>query len=133
MTDKELQRMSRKALLELLIEQIEENEKMKVQLQEAQTKLESREIIASEAGSIAQAALQLNDVFLAADNAAKQYLENIQRLSEQQEENCRQIEAEAREKADEIVAEALNYSRNLKAKANAYWKQVKERLQQMQE
>lgn len=133
MTDKELRRLSRSALLELLIQQMEENEELKAQLEEAQTKLESREIIVSEAGSIAQASLQLNEVFQAADNAAMQYLDNIRRMYEEQEEQSKRIEAEAREKADEIVAEALEYNRKLKVRARANWKQVMEKLQQMQE
>lgn len=78
MTDKELKRLSRVELLELLLAQMEENEKLSRQLQKAQIALENRKIEIENAGTMAEAALRLNGVFEAADQAAKQYLENIQ-------------------------------------------------------
>lgn len=83
MTDKELRRMSRSELLELLIFQMEENEKLRRQLDKATKKLKQREIIIEESGSIAEAAMRLNGVFQAAEKAAQQYLENIKRLEEE--------------------------------------------------
>lgn len=77
MTDKELRRMSRGELLEMLIMQMEENEELKRQLEKAQNELKNRRIIEAEAGSIAEAALRLNGIFEAADQAARQYLENV--------------------------------------------------------
>ena len=77
MTDKKLKRMSRAELLELLIEQMEENERLKEQLEDAQARLNERDIIMQRAGSIAKAALELNRVFEAADAAARQYVESV--------------------------------------------------------
>lgn len=77
MTEKELKRMSRGELLELLIDQIEENRELKDRLEQVQTELESKQIAIENAGSIAEAALVLNDVFEAADRAARQYLDNV--------------------------------------------------------
>lgn len=80
MTDKELKRLSRAELLEMLLAQMKENEKLKVSLNEMQMQLDSRQIMINRAGSIAEAALQLNGVFQAAEAAAEQYLENVQRF-----------------------------------------------------
>lgn len=77
MTDKELKRLSRSELLELLIAQKEENEKLNRQLKEARAMLDDRRIHMEKAGTMAAAALELNGVFEAADRAARQYLENI--------------------------------------------------------
>ncbi len=77
MTDKKLKRMSRAELLELLIEQMEENERLRTQLEDAQARLNERDIIMHRAGSIAKAALELNRVFEAADAAARQYVESV--------------------------------------------------------
>ncbi len=85
MTDRELRRLSRSELLEMLIAQIEENEKQKAQLTEMEERLESREIAISQAGSIAEAALALSGVFEAAQDAAARYLENVRRLNSEQE------------------------------------------------
>lgn len=86
MTDKELRRMSRGELLELLVFQMEENEKLRKQLKETQEELRNRQIMIAEAGSIAEAALKLNGVFEAAEEAAKQYVENIKRLTLQEKQ-----------------------------------------------
>ena len=83
MTDQELRKLSRADLLELLLAQSKENERLREQLRQAEEKLADRKIELETAGSIAQAALQLNGVFEAADRAAAQYLENIRRLAEE--------------------------------------------------
>lgn len=83
-TDRELRRLSRADLLELLLAEGRENEQLRARLEEAEKKLESREITLQKAGSIAEAALRLNGVFEAAQEAAQQYLENVKRLAEEQ-------------------------------------------------
>lgn len=77
MTDKELRRLSRTDLLEMLLEQSKEVERLQQELAEARQQLEERRIMTEEAGSIAEAALRINRVFEAAQAAADQYLENI--------------------------------------------------------
>lgn len=77
----ELKKLKRADLLEMLIASEQEREKLELQLQEVTAKLESREILLQQAGSIAEAALRLNGVFEAAQAAADQYLENVARLS----------------------------------------------------
>ena len=79
MTDKELRRLSRGELLEMLIAQTEENSQLKIRLKQAEAQLRDRRIEIDKAGSLAEAALSLNGVFQAAEAAAQQYLENIQR------------------------------------------------------
>lgn len=81
MTDKELRRLSRAELLKMLLAQTEENQKLKKQLQEAKDALAERQIAIDNAGTLAEAALALNGVFAAADEAARQYLENVRRLA----------------------------------------------------
>lgn len=85
MTDRELKKLSRADLLELLLAESRENEQLRAQLAEANARLASRQIEIENAGSIAEAALQLNGVFQAAQAAAEQYLENIRRIAEEQQ------------------------------------------------
>ncbi len=70
MTERELKKLSRADLLELLLNERRENEGLRLQLEQA--------------GSIAEAALQLNGVFAAAEAAAEQYLDSVRRLTEEQ-------------------------------------------------
>ena len=81
MTEKELHRLSRRELLEMLIARTMENERLKEELQQARKELSDRQLIQEHAGSMAEAALRLNGVFEAADKAALQYLENIRRMA----------------------------------------------------
>lgn len=113
MTDKELRRLSRAELLEMLLNQSREVESLRRQLREAQEKLESRQIVMDEAGNIAEAALAVNGVFEAAHQAAKDYLENIARLKERQDTINARIENESRRKADQMLAETQAYCKDL--------------------
>lgn len=127
MTDKELQRLSRAELLELLIKQTEENEQLKRQLESADTKLRERNIDMENVGSIAEASLKLNGVFEAAENAARQYLENIDSINSKTEEKCDKLICEAHSRADEILKSASEESEKIRSKAEAYWRAVVER------
>ena len=124
MTDKELKRLSRGELLEMLIAQASENEKLKQELEDAQAALQDRSIAIDNAGSIAEASLQLSGVFEAAQNAAEQYLANIQRMNDQQDLIAQKLQGDARKKAAAIVADADEYSRKIHEEADAYWQQV---------
>ena len=143
MTDKELKRLSRGELLEMLIQQSKELERLRKQLDAAQTALQNREIAITNAGSIAEAALQLNGVFTAAQDACQQYMENICHLSQNQERICAQRYAESQAEAKRIVEEARKESEALehetrmmcaemvtkaKAESQAYWDEVSRRL-----
>lgn len=81
MEKNELSKLKRVDLLEVLLSLSKENEELRKQLAEAEKKLADREIKIAKAGSMAEAALLLNGVFEAAEAAAAQYLENLQRIS----------------------------------------------------
>lgn len=82
MTNKELKKLSRRELLEMLISQGKELERVQRELEEANQKLNDRHILLEDTGSIAEAALKLNRVFEAAQEAADQYLENVRSRAE---------------------------------------------------
>lgn len=82
MTDKDLKKLSRAELLEMLLTQTKEVKRLSAELDEANRKLQDRRIMMENSGSIAEAALKLNDVFQAAQLAADQYLENVKQLAE---------------------------------------------------
>ena len=143
MTDRELKKLSRTELLELLLEQSRENECLRVQVKKAEQALSDRAIIINNAGSIAEAALSLNGVFEAAQKAAVQYLENVQRLSGDQQSICKKMEEEARQKADTLLSQTEQNCRQMESetkakceqmtaeareKASAYWMDAKRQM-----
>ncbi len=133
MTENDIKKLSRGELLEILVEQTKERETEKEQLAQLQEKMKSREIKLSQAGSIAEAALQLNGVFEAAQEAAKQYLENIERLDLERQVQNELVKKEAREEAELILAkarvEAAEIMNKAKEEANQYWTEVSEKLE----
>ena len=143
MTERDLKKLSRADLLEMLIDQSTELQSVREQLAEAKAALEKREIGIREAGSIAEAALRLNGVFEAAQAASEQYLTQIRTMSQQQEACCAQIEAESRRKAEQRLREAERLSAameeetrircaemlaNAQTEAQKYWEEVSIRL-----
>lgn len=89
-TENELRKLKRVDLLEMLLEQSQELERVKAQLERAESELRSRKILLDNAGSIAEAAMQLNDIFTVAQKTADQYLENIRRLHEESQAQAHQ-------------------------------------------
>ena len=130
MTEKELKKLIRIDLLEMLLEQSQEVERLNTELEEAQNKLKDRKIELEEAGSIAEAALRLNGIFDMAQVAAGQYLENIESLSQRTDEICdrkrQECELEIQKKREETEKECAELSRKTISECEDMKKQTKE-------
>lgn len=96
MTEKELRRLRRSDLMEILLELSKENEQLREQLQEAEKKIQDRQILIEESGSLAEAVLKLNRIFEDAQSACEQYEHNV-RL------RCEQLESETAKKCEKIL------------------------------
>ena len=81
MKERDLNKLKRSELLELMLAQSQEIDELRAALEQAREALKRREIALTEAGNIAEAALRLNRVFEQAQAAADQYLENVRRIS----------------------------------------------------
>lgn len=103
MKDKDLKRLSREELLQLLIDKTKENETLRSQLDEALVRLDDRTLKIEQAGSMAEAALLVNGVLDAAQQAAQQYVENMQKRWHEQEEACTTMEEESRARAERLL------------------------------
>ena len=124
MTERELRRLSRADLLELLLAQRRENEQLRCMLDQTQSQLAARTIKIDNAGTLAEASLQLSGIFTAAQDACQYYVDNIQQLSERQSLVCQQMEQETREKCDRMVAEA-------EARSQQCWEECAEKIRQL--
>ncbi len=109
-TNWDLKRLKRADLLEMLIASSKENERLEAQLEQVTGQLQRKEILIERSGSIAEAALQLNGIFEAAQQAAQQYMDNMQRQAEQltreTEERCRLLEQQTRERCEAMLQSA---------------------------
>ena len=80
MNEKQLRKLRRTHLLDLLVSQAQEIERLEAEVESLKSALNDKDIKIAKAGSIAEAALELNGIFEAAQKAADQYLANIQQL-----------------------------------------------------
>lgn len=143
MTDQELRKLGRGDLLQMLLEQSRENQRLQEELDAAKAALADRSIKLNEAGSIAEASLRLNGIFEAAQLACQQYTDNIKELSQRQEAICSQREQESQEQAAKLVADAEKRAAELeqitkqqcdvmlaaaKAQSQQYWDEVSGKL-----
>ena len=80
MTDKELRKLNRKELLEILVEQQREIDRLKSELEQAEKELQERRIIIENAGSLAEASIAMTNLLEEAQKAADIYLHNIYAL-----------------------------------------------------
>lgn len=124
MKEKELKNLTRADLLEMLLAQSKENEQIKVQLEETQNKLASRRIALKQVGNIAEASLQLNGVFTAAQEACDQYIENVKLIVIQHKKQCNQMMAETREKCEQMLQDTRQQCESMEAEANQQYSSI---------
>ena len=106
MTEKELKHLSRAELLELLLLQTKETERLMKKLEKADRMLSDRYLQVEKAGDLAHAVLEVNGIMEAAQAAAQQYLDNIIRKERETAQQCEKMLCDAREEAQKILREA---------------------------
>lgn len=77
MADKTLQKLNRRELLELLVEQNRRIDALEAENEALRQQLEERKLRLENVGSIAEAALQLSGIFDTAQKAADLYLQEV--------------------------------------------------------
>lgn len=107
MTEKELRKMNRYQLLELLILQTERADKLQQKVDELESQMNQQDLKMTALGSIAEASLQLGGVFKAAQEAADLYLDAAKKHAEE-------MEADARKKAKSIIEKAAAEARRMR-------------------
>ena len=106
MTDKEFKRLSRAQLIDIIYQLQLQIEKLNEEKQALESQLEDKRIRLSNAGNIAEAALEINNCFRSAQNAAEQYLNEMKAIREETEAERQRILLEAQAEAAAIIADA---------------------------
>lgn len=129
MTEKEFRKLSKAQYLEMMVEQGREIKRLKEELELAREEIKEKEIKIQKAGSIAEAALSLNDVFGAAQRAADQYLESIRAQKQIYDEKVQASEQAVLEQAEL----ANKYFEETKAKCEQMERETQERCRKLEE
>ena len=105
MDGKELKRLNRKQLLEILLAQVTRIEELEKEISKLQKELSSKKIAIKDSGSLAEATLKLSGIFEAADQTCKEYLENVEKNAKIRErttiKECKELRAKMLEETEQ--------------------------------
>ncbi len=131
MTDKELQKLTRQDLLELLLASKKENEALRQELEQLRGSTDEKQLRLEKIGSIAEASIVVNGVFEAAQAAADQYVLNVKRICDEKAQQLLESEdivhkarAEARRIREETENHCKEMIRHAKEESDRYWRMV---------
>lgn len=96
MTNREFKKLKRPELIEIIYQ-------LQTELEDTKKQLENRNIKIETAGSIADAAVAVNQLMEAAQQTADQYVESVKKSAEEEKER---IIEEAKAEASRIIEEA---------------------------
>jgi cell division septum initiation protein DivIVA len=126
MTDKEFKRLSRAQLIEVIYRLQLELDKANEEKQALESELNDKRLRLQSAGNIAEAALEINDCFRSAQNAAEQYLNEIKAIREETDTERQRILKEAKAEAEAIIAGAKNTQGDYDSAIEAILKEYKQ-------
>lgn len=106
MISKELKKLSRRELVDIIY-QLKKNEQEKqAEIAALEEALQEKRIRVSVAGSIAEAAADITQIFSTAQRTADLYLHEIAAMKDDTEKQCAKMLQEAQKQAELILAEA---------------------------
>ena len=133
---KELKKLSRRELVDIIYqlkrneeELLEENESLKNELEDKKIKLSS-------AGSVAEAAMAITDIFSAAQNTADTYLDEINDMKQTVQKECDEKIEEAEERVRAVLAkgkEKILELRAIYARDYAKWLELKKEIEKLEQ
>ena len=126
MTDKEFRRLNRAQLIEIIYRLQLELDKVNDEKQLLESELKDKRLRLSNAGNIADAALEINDCFRSVQNAAEQYLNEIKAIREETDTERQRILKEAKAEAEAIIAGAKNTQGDYDSAIDAILKEYKQ-------
>ena len=116
MPDRELRHMRRTELVEIILALKQSEDQLRAENAALSAQLQERQIHIENAGSIAQAALELNKVFEAAQAAADEYVASVRAANKNTNAAASALRAQAEAEAQQILAQAQTEAANLKAR-----------------
>ena len=128
MISKELKRLSRRELVDIIYQLKKNEQEMQEEIASLKKELEDKRMHISNAGSIADAAISVTSVFSAAQMTADLYISEIARMKEDTEKECAKKIDDAEKRVNAILVDGEKKVANLKA----YYKNEYTKWQQLQ-
>ena len=134
--NKELKRLSRRELVDIIYQLKKNEQEMQEKIESLNTELHDKRIRISSAGSIADAAVSLTNVFSLAQMTADIYLQEISYMKEKTEKDCAKKIGDAENKVRETLADGEEKYATLKAAYKSEytkWQQLKTEVVALEE
>lgn len=125
MADKELRKMNRTELIEIIYALQQNERSLREENEELHKQLDDKLLRLEKAGSIAEAALSLNHIFEDAEAAAQQYLATL-RVADA---NASKIIEDAEHRADVMISEAEAHAQQTEEECRAMLEQTEQDIQ----
>lgn len=110
MSSKELKKLNRRELVDVIYQLKKNEDALKERIAALEAELEDRRIHLSVAGSIADAATEITNIFSVAQSTADIYLREISSMKEETAKECEKMIEEAKKKVESIVADGKKQS-----------------------
>ena len=132
MVGKELKKLSRRELVDVIY-QLKKNEQEKQeQITALEAALQEKRIRVSMAGSIAEAAADITQIFSTAQRTADLYLQEINAMKSETEKECAAMVEDARKKVDAILADGERQFARLNDCYKAEYKKYQQLVNELQ-
>lgn len=136
MVSKELRKLSRRELIDIIYQMKKNEQQMQEEITSLQEALQEKRIRISTAGSIAEAAVSVTNVFSAAQKTADLYLQEISCMKEETEKECAKKIEEANRTVAKILSDGKKQYDKLRTRYQseyAKWQQLRSEVKKMEE
>ena len=127
MVGKELKKMSRRELMDIIYQMKKDEQQLREEIASLQEALQDKRIRMSIAGSVADAAVSITNIFSVAQRTADLYLQEISRMKEETEQECAQKIEQAQQAVEKILSDGEARYGEIEARCEAEyrkWKQL---------
>ena len=136
MISKELKRLSRRELVDIIYQLKKNEQEMQEEIESLKTELRDKRIRISTAGSIADAAISVTNVFSTAQLTADIYLREISCMREDADRECAKKIEEAEKRVRDILTDGEKKFDTLKTaykREYVKWQQLKSEVEKLEE
>lgn len=128
MDNKELRKLGRKDLLEIILAQTKRIEELETELKKTNSELNSKKIAIEESGSIAEAILKLSDIFNVAQTTADKYVNAVKDNNKKYEIK---MQKEYDRQKDKMLKKVEKECEKRKKEADDYIKEIEQKVNEL--
>lgn len=132
MISKEMKNLSRRELVDIIYQMKKNEQQMQEEIELLKKDLQDKRIKISSSGSIAEAAVNITQVFSVAQTAADLYLHEITCIKADTEKECAKMLEDAKKKAKEILSYSAKKYTDLKDCCQAEQKKLQSLREEIQ-